>query len=424
MKTVWIIDHYSSEPKYGGISRQYDFANALAKKGYNVVVIASSFSHFTHSYINNDSMYISRVNENVTYVYLKTTKYTENSGKERLCNMLSFHRIVVKKMKVIAEECGAPDVVNGCSVHPFAWTAAYAVSKKFNSKFVVEVRDLWPEVWVLSGKKSRYSPMVIGAGMLEKWVYRRAEEIIYSMSKGHEYISGKLGINKSKTHLIGQPMDCERFDLNASKNFELVPEETREFMKDSFICTFAGYYMTYEGIYTMLEVAKKIQEKKLPIKMVFVGSGEEKKGMQTFVRENNLKNVFIGDRISKEAIPSLLKNSNIVMAHLAVEGHKEAYKYGVSKNKVNEYLYSGAVTLYGFHDKEDVVVTSGGGFVFDPFNSVQLFEFVLRIYNMDSQERRKIGEKGRDYIKNNHSSEILSNKLEAIFFNKTDLLTK
>ena len=23
-KTVWIIDHYSSEPEYGGISRQYE----------------------------------------------------------------------------------------------------------------------------------------------------------------------------------------------------------------------------------------------------------------------------------------------------------------------------------------------------------------------------------------------------------------
>ena len=30
MKNIWIIDHYSSEPQYGGISRQYDFAMELA----------------------------------------------------------------------------------------------------------------------------------------------------------------------------------------------------------------------------------------------------------------------------------------------------------------------------------------------------------------------------------------------------------
>ena len=40
MKNIWIIDHYSSEPQYGGISRQYDFAMELAKRDYNVVVLA------------------------------------------------------------------------------------------------------------------------------------------------------------------------------------------------------------------------------------------------------------------------------------------------------------------------------------------------------------------------------------------------
>ena len=31
MKNIWIIDHYSSEPKYGGIQRQYDFAVELSQ---------------------------------------------------------------------------------------------------------------------------------------------------------------------------------------------------------------------------------------------------------------------------------------------------------------------------------------------------------------------------------------------------------
>ena len=55
MKTIWIIDHYSSEPKHGGVSRQYDFAKELSKRGYKVVIIASSFSHYTHSYISEDN---------------------------------------------------------------------------------------------------------------------------------------------------------------------------------------------------------------------------------------------------------------------------------------------------------------------------------------------------------------------------------
>lgn len=415
MKTVWIIDHYSSEPKYGGISRQYDFANELSQRGYNVVVIASLFSHFTHSYIKKKS-FVSNVNDNVHYIYLETTRYTENNSIPRLRNMLSFHKEVIKNMDEIANKFGVPDVVNGCSVHPFAWTAAYKVSKRFNAKYCVEVRDLWPEVWVLSGKKKKSSPMVIGLRQLEKWVYKKADRIIYSMSKGDEYISGKLGIPKEKTKLIGQPMDCARFDYNAVENYKLIPEEIRSFIYDSFVCTFAGYYMTYEGVYTMLQAAKILQDNNLSIKMVFVGSGEEQAGMVEYVQENGLTNVLIGDRISKEAVPALLNNSDIVMAHLAEEGHSEAYKYGVSKNKVNEYLYSGAVTLYGFHDKKDAVVTSGAGYIYEPFNSEQLANYIIDIYEMENHERKLIGQNGRDYIMSNHSSEVLTDRLESVFF--------
>lgn len=416
MKTAWIIDHYSSEPKYGGISRQYDFANELAKRGYNVVVIASSFSHFTHSYISDRELLISKVSDKVNYVYLKTSSYTKNGGLGRLKNMLSFHKMVTKNMNNIAKQLGEPDIVNGCSVHPLAWTAAYAVSKKFKAKLCVEVRDLWPEVWILSGEKSKYSPMVVAIGLLEKWAYKKADKIIYSMNKGDLYISDKLGVEKEKTFLIGQPMDCDRFDINANSKYDLIPDKIRSFSKDSFVCTFAGYYMPYEGVYTMLEAAKYLQEKSIPIKMVFVGSGQEKEGMLEYVKENKLNNVFVGDRISKEAIPALLKNSDVVMAHLAIQNHKDAYKYGVSKNKVNEYLYSGAVTLYGFYDKQDAVETSGAGHVFEPFNAEELAERILEVYQMDEQKRKIFGENGRKYIIDNHSSKILTDKLESVFF--------
>lgn len=105
------------------------------------------------------------------------------------------------------------------------------------------------------------------------------------------------------------------------------------------------------------------------------------------------------------------------MAHLAVENHKEAYKYGMSKNKANEYLYSGAVTLYGFYDTEDIVATSGAGFVFEPFKSEDLTKLILQVYNMKPEERITMGLKGEKYIRKNHRREVLTDKLEEILFN-------
>lgn len=416
-KTIWIIDHYSSEPVYGGISRQYDFARELGKRGYNVIIIASGFCHFTHKYITKEGKdtRISELAPNIHYIYLRTYGYKNNGGIGRARNMFSFMRQVLRYSKDIADKFGEPDVVTGCSVHPLAWEAAYKIAKQYHVRFVAEVRDFWPRIWVVSGDKKKNDPMVIFFDIVQKRAFRRADRIIYSMYHGDKYLCGELKVPKSKVYLIGQPMDCDRFDVN-SKKTELLPDDIREFIKGSFVCSFAGYYMTYEGVYVMLEAQKIIEDKGLPIKMVFVGSGQEKEGMERYVAENELKNVMINDRIPKEAVPALISHSQICMAHLEVEGHKEVYKYGVSKNKVNEYLYSGACTMYGFLHKDDEVAESGGGMMFEPYDAEDLANKIEKVYNMQPAERRKYGERGREYIRNTHSVEVLTDQLTKVLF--------
>jgi len=415
MKTIWIVDHYASEPKYGGIARQYDFAVELGSRGYNVVVISSAYSHFSHSYISEDDMFISKPEKNVSFVYLRTTPYQKNAGLGRVKNMFSFLLQVIKLKGKIAEACKGPDVVTGCSIHPLAWVAAYDVSKKYNTRFCIEIRDLWPWVFIAGGEKKKYDPMVIFFGALERWAYKKADKLIFSMSKGDLYAKEHFKNVYEKSTVIGQPMDCKRFDKN-KLNVDLLPREIRSFMQGAFVCSFAGYYMTYEGVYVMLEAARYLLKKNIPIKMVFVGSGSEYEGMKKYVDENNLSNVLIFGRISKDAVPALLCNSSICMAHLAHENHVNSYRYGVSKNKVNEYLYSGACTLYGFNDKNDEVAISGGGMVFEPYNAKQLAEYIESIYNMSPEQRNVFGEKGRSYIQEHHSVQRLVDKMIHVLF--------
>lgn len=415
MKTIWIIDHYSSEPKYGGISRQYDFAKELGKRGYRVVVISSSFCHFTHSYFSEKRVFITRPGKNIFYVYLRTGSYQNNNGAGRAWSMVDFMGKVLKYEKAIAERCQKPDVVIGCSVHPLAWIAAYRVASKYKVRFCAEVRDFWPRIWVAGGDKKRMDPMVLFFDAIQRWAFWKADKIIYSMSRGKDYLCGELGVPKSKAVLIGQPMDCDRFDENAKKE-EMLPNPVREFLSDGFICSFAGYYMVYEGVYVMLEALKILEEKGLPVKMLFVGSGQEREGMMEYARRNGLKNVLIYDRIPKEAVPALLQRSQVCMAHLEVKGHKEVYQYGVSKNKVNEYLYSGACTLYGFLYQEDEVASSGGGMMFKPYNAEDLAEKIEMVYEMTEDERRQFGMNGRRYIRENRRVEALTDKLVRVLF--------
>lgn len=417
MKTIWIIDHYSSEPQYGGISRQYDFAVELGKRGYNVVVIASGFSHFTHQYIVEDGqdLKVNTVSDHVHYVYLRTSCYGENNGGGRARNIVDFMCKVIKYEATISKKYGAPNVVTGCSVHPLAWIAAYKIARKYKIRFIAEIRDFWPQVWIASGEMKRFHPMAVFFALVEKWTFRHADRIIYSMYHGDDYICKEKGVPESKVCLIGQPMDCERFDKNRER-LDLLPEDLRQFMEGGFVCAFTGYYMKYEGVFVMLEAMKLLQQENIPVKMVFVGSGQEKDKMLRMVAENKLKNVYIGDRISREAVPALISHSDICIAHLEAENKGKAYQYGVSMLKLNEYLYSGACTLFGFQFRNNEVVESGGGYVFEPYNAGDLVKKIKNIYYLPREKRKEFGDHGKAFAREKHDVEKLTDKMLEVMF--------
>lgn len=415
MKTIWIIDHYSSEPKYGGIQRQFDFANELSRRGYKTVIVSSSFSHYTHTYISKEQCHISRFAGNAYYAYVHTTAYEANGGLGRVKSMFSFKSSVLKNYKLLERKLGKPDVVIGASVHPLAWLAAYKIAKYYDVKFIAEVRDLWPEMWLLSGEKSRCNPMVIFFGAIERWAYKKADKIIYSMLYGDKYICGKLGFPQEKVALIGQPMDCERFDRNANEKKDEIPNSIKNFTANSFICVFTGYFMKYEGVYVMLKAAKTFRDNGIPIKFLFIGSGKEENEMKKYVSDNHLKNVLIHERVSKELIPAILRSCDICLAHCATEGKEESFKYGISKNKVNEYLYSGNPVIYARDDKMDPVAKYGAGYVVKPFKPEQFVVRIKEIYELTPEQRAEFGKKGQDYIIKFHRVDSLVNRLLEVY---------
>lgn len=411
---IWIIDHYSSEPQYGGISRQFDFAKGLSMDGHEVVVISSAFSHFSHSYITDDEYLINEINPHAHYVYLKTLQYKSNKSPNRIFNMFSFVSAVKKKRKLIEQRFGKPDIVVGCSIHPFTWIAANKVAKKNKAKLFVEVRDLWPATWIYNRGMSKYHPMAIFFGKLEKWAYKKADKIIYSMSRGDKYICDIVGIPREKVCWIDQPMDCERFDNNA-KRFDELPDEIKKFIGDSFLCVFTGYYMEYEGVNEMLAAAEILKNKGLPIKFIFVGSGKEEEKMRDFAARNHLNNVLIGGRIGKELVPALLRRAQICLVHLAIKGNRDSWKFDASKNKINEYMYSDSCVIYGTYIENQFVKTSGAGYTIEPFNADAFADTIECVYRMPEDVRKKFGCNARKHVLDNNTLPKLVQKYEKLF---------
>jgi hypothetical protein len=84
-------------------------------------------------------------------------------------------------VKKACKQYPRPDVIIGSSVHPLACVAAIHLSKRYSCKNIVEIRDLWPESIVEFMDKSRFNPIIIALYRLEKWIYVRADELIFRL---------------------------------------------------------------------------------------------------------------------------------------------------------------------------------------------------------------------------------------------------
>ena len=192
---VWIINHHALTPDMSGGTRHYDFAKELVSRGYKVTIIASSFHYakFEEMKVYDENQnYLQETIDGIDFIWFKTPSYSGN-GFARVKNMLSFMFSVINKIPKL--NLVRPDTILGSSVHLFAVYAAYSLSKKYNTRFIMEVRDLWPQTLIDMGI-SKWHPFIVLLGWLENYLYQKADKIVTLLPQAHLYIENFVSSNK------------------------------------------------------------------------------------------------------------------------------------------------------------------------------------------------------------------------------------
>ena len=179
---IWIFNHYVVTPDMPGGTRHYDFGKELIKRGYKVTIFASSFNYSQHKELKlatHEKWKIENV-DGINFVWIKTFPYQKNDWR-RVINMISYmYRVypLGKKITKIDKNIKKQDIIIGSSVHLLAVLAAYLLSKYYKVKFVMEIRDLWPQTLIDMGKFRKTNILIKTLNILEKFLYKRAERII------------------------------------------------------------------------------------------------------------------------------------------------------------------------------------------------------------------------------------------------------
>lgn len=346
---IWIVNHYAIPPSMGGLVRHYYFSKYLQKKGHTVKIFTSSKIHNTDiNMIKDRSLYREEMEDGVEYTFVRSRDYKGN-GMDRVINMMDLPFKTWKTMKLFYKK-QKPDVIYTSSPDLFVAFFALRFGRKYKTPVVVEVRDLWPESIVEYNKISRKNPIIQILYQLEKWIYKKADQLIFTMEGGKEYICDKgwdKVVDLNKVNHVNNGVDLEEFE----ENYEKYQIEDKDLMdKSKFNVVYVGSVRQVNNLATLIDAAKELKPYR-NVQILIYGDGTERAALEEKCRKFQLNVKFKG-RVEKKYIPYILKKSDLNVINVRPAALN---KYGCSWNKLFEYMASGKPILCNLPVKYDLI---------------------------------------------------------------------
>ena len=414
-KTVWILNHYAGGMLFDHGGRHYNFAKYLKREGYEPVIFCCNARHGkAELFYETNALWQEHMAEEIEtpFVFVKARTYIGN-GKQRVLNMVDFYRNVQKTAKEYAEKHGKPDVILASSVHPLTLVAGIRLAKHFGVECICEVRDLWPESIVeYSDRFTRKNPLIKLLYQGEKWIYKKADKLTFTMEGGAQYIADQGWdtahggpIDLSKVYHINNGVDLEEFNENREHDQVDDPELENP---DIFKVIYAGSIRRVNNLGLLVDAAKAITDPR--IKFLIWGDGDELPALQQWLIEEHIENVVFKGRVEKKYIPSVISRADLNVVHWEMS---DILRYGVSYNKLFEYLAAGKPIFSTVRPGYSIVEKYACGADTESFTPGDFAAGIQRLASLPEGEQRRMGENARKAAKD-YDFQALTRKLISI----------
>lgn len=381
---IWMFNNYNMLPEHGPMNRHYQFGKQLKALGHEPVVFVGSHPHNSDvQLLEGSERYRVYQEEPFPWVLVKTLKYGR-SRKKQILSMFQFYVNAKRAAKHAAERYGRPDAVLGSSAHPLAALLAVRLGKKYGCRSVVEVRDLWPESLVNYGVAGPRNPVIIALRMLEKWLYKHADAVVFTMERAYDYIlerGWEKDVPRSKVHYINNGVDLEAFAYNR-EHFRVEDPDLED--PDTFKLIYTGSIRRGNGMAQIVDCAERLLDEP-KIKFLIYGEGEELDGLRERCRENGIANLIFKGAVEKKYIPFILSKSDLNLLHQDLRSFG-VYRFGSSQNKLFEYFASGKPILTNVEIAQKIIERYQCSAAADSPDGDAYAEAVLRFFRMPPEE--------------------------------------
>jgi len=399
---ILLINHYAGSPAMGMEFRPYYLASEWLKMGHNTTIVAASYSHVRHIQPKIYNKVNSQKIDGINYVWIKTPAYVSND-RRRIFNIISFLRGLYSFKKWLEDRI---DVVISSSTYTLDIFPARTIAKNNNSKLIYEVHDLWPLSPIELGGYSKTHPFIIAVQMAENYAYKYSDQVISILPTAKQHMIDH-GLDPDKFHHIPNGINLTDWQMDeADKKTIPVLEDLAKFKKEGFfIFGYTGSVGLANALHAFINSAILLKDK--PIKFIILGDGPERKNLMEMINRANLKNVIMYKPVPKTDVPIILAVMDAFYIGLK---HHALFKYGISPNKLIDYMMAGKPIVQAIEAGNDPVKEANCGLTVKAESPEDIAKGVMQIYQMDNSEKKKMGENGKRYAKAQHDYRILAQK--------------
>lgn len=392
---ILLVNHYAGSLEHGMEYRPFYLAREWVREGHRVTVLGASFSHVRTRNPQRSAAIAQEEIQGVRYIWLKTPPYQGN-GVRRAINIFSFvGRFYLSQGQLFQRD--PPQAVIASSTYPLDIYPAQRLARKVGARLVYEVHDLWPLSLIELGGMSPAHPFIRLLQVAEDFAYQQADRVVSILPHADRHMLAH-GMAPHKFVYIPNGILVEEWE---GQSGSLPEQHSRTLQKlrsrGAFLVGYAGAHGLANALDNLVEAARLLRHE--PVAFLLIGQGPEKQRLQSLAEAQGLENVIFLPPLPRDAIPVFL--GEIDAAYIGLKS-EPLFRFGVSPNKLMDYMMAARPVIYAIAAGNDMVAESSCGVSVPPDDPQALASAIRDLASLQPAQRAVMGTRGRQYVLARH----------------------
>jgi glycosyltransferase involved in cell wall biosynthesis len=290
---------------------------------------------------------------------------------------------------------GCPDVVIATSPQLLVGISGWWVSRIKRTRFVLEVRDLWPESLAAVGVGNSQSFLHRTLGGVARFLYRASDHIVVVTPAFKEHICSEWRIAGEKISVVPNGVETDLFapiSNSSSMRSDLG-------LDGRFVVSYIGTLGMAHDLGTVLDAAATCRVLMPEVEFLLVGEGADKERIVAEVRRRQLGNVHLLPQQERKSIPALVAASDACLVTLK---GSEVFKT-VIPTKMLEFMACAKPIVLAVQGQASELLNAARAGICVPPQDPSSMAAAIRQLRDDRDLCRSLGQNGRSYIVENLS---------------------